>query len=60
MATSLIEEEFEKLRICTESLKMLETAKSDFFQSEWNWLCEKEEKEKEQQAMLQAEQEKLD
>ena len=31
---------------------MLKKAKDEFFQSECNWLCEKEEKEKERQAML--------
>ena len=53
MATSSIKEEFERLRVRVKSLKMLEKAKTDFFQSEWNRLWEKEEKEKERQAMLQ-------
>ena len=53
MANSPIEEEFEKLRVCVEGLKMSEKAKADFFQSEWNRLCEREEKEKERQAMLE-------
>ena len=58
MASSSIEEEFERLRVRVENLKMLEKAKSDFFQSEMSRLCEKEEKEKERQAML--EQKKLE
>ena len=53
MANSSIEEEFERLRVRVENLKMSEKAKADFFQSEWNRLCEKEEKEKERQAMLE-------
>ena len=53
MANSPIEEEFEKLRVRVEGLKMSEKAKADFFQSEWNRLCEREEKEKERQAMLE-------
>ena len=53
MANSSIEEEFERLRVRVEHLKMSEKAKADFFQSEWNRLCEKEEKEKERQAMLE-------
>ena len=53
MANSSIEEEFEKLRVRVETLKMSEKAKADFFQSEWNRLCENKEKEKERQAMLE-------
>ena len=53
MANSSIEEEFERLRVRVENLKMSEKAKADFFQSEWNRLCEKEEKERERQAMLE-------
>ena len=52
MANSSIEDEFERLRVRVEGLKMSEKAKADFFQSEWNQLCEKEEKEKERQVML--------
>ena len=43
MANSSIEEEFKKLRVRVENLKMSEKAKADFFQSKWNRLCEKEE-----------------
>ena len=53
MAASSIKNEFKRLRVCVEGLKMSEKAKADFLQSEWNRLCEKEEKEKEQQVMLQ-------
>ena len=53
MANSSIEEEFVRLRVRVKGLKMSEKAKADFFQSKWNRLCEKEEKEKERQAMLQ-------
>ena len=53
MANSSIEEEFEKLRVRVETLEMSEKAKADFFQSEWNRLCENKEKEKERQAMLE-------
>ena len=54
MANSSIEEkEFKRLRVRVEGLKMSEKAKADFFQSEWNRLCENKEKEKERQAMLE-------
>ena len=49
MANSLIAE-FERLRVGVENS---EKAKADFFQSEWNRLCETEEKEKERQVMVQ-------
>ena len=60
MANSSIEEEFERLTVRVEGLKITEKAKADFFQSEWNRLSEKEEKEKERKAMLEAEQKKLE
>ena len=41
-------------------LKMSEKEKRDFFLCEWNRICEKEEKEKDRQAMLQAKREKLE
>ena len=47
METSSIEQEFERLRVGVESLEMSEKAKTDFFQSESNWICEKKEVEKE-------------
>ena len=40
-----------------EGLKMSEKAKSDFFQSEWNRLYEKKEKEKKWQEILQEKEE---
>ena len=51
--SSIEEEELERLRVRVEGLKMSEKAKADFFQSEWNRLCENKEKEKERAAMLQ-------
>ena len=53
MANSSIEEEFERLRVHVENLKMSEKAKADFFQSKWNQLCEKEEKEKNRELELE-------
>ena len=58
MATSSIKGEFERLKVRVEGLKMSEKAKADFLQSEWNQLCEKEVKEKEQQVMLQEKEKK--
>ena len=56
MATSLINREFEKLRAHVESVKMPEEEKNNFFQNEWNRICEKE---KDRQAILPAERETL-
>ena len=53
MANSSSEEEFERLRVRVETLKMSEKAKGDFFQSEWNRLCENKEKEKERELELE-------
>ena len=59
MAKSLINGEFKKLRTHVKGVKISEEEKNNFFQSEWNRICEKGEKEKDWRAILPTERETL-